>query len=236
MEITPGLLLRAYAHGLFPMARSAESDELYWFDPPSRGIIPLDDFHIPRRLRRELRRGTFEVRYDTAFAQVLEACATPAADRPTTWINSRIVELYSVLFDIGHAHSVECWRDGELVGGLYGVSLKSAFFGESMFSRVTNASKVALVHLVALLRWGGFTLLDTQFTTNHLSRFGGVEVAQRRYKKMLAEALLHSARFRPEADADALTALLARPPNEPPDDDENDTPRTSAYPMSDTDH
>ena len=215
MEITPGLLLRAYAHGLFPMARSADSDELYWFDPPSRGVIPLDTFHIPRRLRRDIRRGAFEIRYDTAFVPVLEACATPAADRPTTWINDHIVELYSVLFDIGHAHSVECWRHGELVGGLYGVSLKGAFFGESMFSRATNASKVALVHLVALLRWGGFTLLDTQFTTDHLRRFGGIEVPQRQYKRMLADALQHNARFRPEADADAVAALLADRDGEP---------------------
>lgn len=212
MEITPGLLLRAYAHGLFPMAKSADSDELYWFDPPSRGVLPLDRFHVPRRLRRAIRQGHFTVRYDTAFEEVLTACAEPAPDRPTTWINARIVDLYGTLFDIGHAHSVECWRDDRLVGGLYGVSLKRAFFGESMFSRETNASKVALVHLVALLRHGGFALLDTQFTTEHLRQFGGVELPQADYKAMLANALIGDGVFDPAADRQAVAALLEGEP------------------------
>ncbi len=211
MEITPGLLLRAYAHGLFPMAKSAESDELYWFDPPLRGVLPLERFHIPRRLRREIRRGTFTVRYDTAFDQVLQACAEPASDRPTTWINDRIVSLYGALFEIGHAHSVECWRDDELVGGLYGVSLKRAFFGESMFSRATNSSKIALVHLVALLRYGGFMLLDTQFTTEHLRQFGGIEIPQADYKTRLAAAMEGDGIFNPAADRAAMESLLATP-------------------------
>ncbi len=208
MEITPGLLLRAYAHGLFPMAKSAESDELYWFDPPIRGVLPLEAFHIPRRLRREVRRRPFTVRFDTAFEEVLKACAEPAADRPTTWINDRIVSLYGALFEIGHAHSVECWQDDELVGGLYGVSLKRAFFGESMFSRATNASKIALVHLVAQLRYGGFRLLDTQFTTEHLRQFGGIEVPQADYKSMLADALEGDGIFNPADDAAAMDSLL----------------------------
>ena len=208
MEITPGLLLRAYAHGLFPMAKSAESEELYWFDPPVRGVLPLDGFHTPRRLRREIRRATFTVRYDTDFDAVLKACAEPADDRPTTWINSRILDLYGALFDIGHAHSVECWQDDRLVGGLYGVSLKRAFFGESMFSRAANASKVALVHLVAQLRYGGFALLDTQFTTEHLRQFGGVEIPQADYKTLLANAMEGNGIFDPAADQRALASLL----------------------------
>lgn len=212
MEITPGLLLRAYAHGLFPMAKSAESDELFWFDPPVRGVLPLERFHIPRRLRREVRRASFTVRYDTAFDEVLKACAEPARDRPTTWINERIVELYGTLFDIGHAHSVECWQDGQLVGGLYGVSLNRAFFGESMFSRASNASKVALVHLVALLRHGGFMLLDTQFTTEHLSQFGGIEIPQADYKVLLARAMDGDGIFDATADAQAVASLLNDPP------------------------
>ena len=208
MEITPGLLLRAYAHGMFPMAKSAESDELYWFDPPVRGVLPLEAFHIPKRLRRDVRRQVFTVRYDTAFDQVLQACAEPAADRPTTWINDRIASLYGALFEIGHAHSVECWRDDQLVGGLYGVSLKRAFFGESMFSRAANASKVALVHLVAQLRYGGYRLLDTQFTTEHLRQFGGVEITQADYKTLLSEAMDGSGIFNPAADTAAIRSLL----------------------------
>ena len=208
MEITPGLLLRAYAHGMFPMAKSAESDELYWFDPPLRGVLPLEAFHIPKRLRRDVRRQVFTVRYDTAFEQVLQACAEPAADRPTTWINDRIASLYGALFEIGHAHSVECWQGDQLVGGLYGVSLKRAFFGESMFSRATNASKVALVHLVAQLRYGGYRLLDTQFTTEHLKQFGGVEITQADYKVLLSEAMDGSGIFNPAADAAAIQSLL----------------------------
>ena len=208
MEITPGLLLRAYAHGMFPMAKSAESDELYWFDPPLRGVLPLEAFHIPKRLRRDVRRQVFTVRYDTAFEQVLQACAEPAADRPTTWINDRIASLYGALFEIGHAHSVECWQDDQLVGGLYGVSLKRAFFGESMFSRATNASKVALVHLVAQLRYGGYRLLDTQFTTEHLRQFGGMEITQADYKVLLGEAMDGSGIFNPAADTAAIRSLL----------------------------
>ncbi len=210
MEITPSLLLRAYAHGLFPMAETADSEDLYWFDPPMRGVLPLDSFHLPRRLRRVVRRRQFEIRYDTAFGAVLAACAERAPDRLNTWINRRIVELYTDLFDMGHAHSVECWRDGGLVGGLYGVSIHGAFFGESMFNRERDASKVALVHLVAQLRWGGFLLLDTQFNTDHLHQFGGCEIPQATYKARLAEALKVDGRINPGADADALAALLDR--------------------------
>ena len=207
-EITPSLLLMAYAQGLFPMAEGSDSDELFWFDPRTRGVIPLDRFHVPHKLRRTVRRGRFEVRYDTAFHDVILACGEPTPDRPRTWINRKIVELYAALADAGHAHSVECWREGRLVGGLYGVALRGAFFGESMFSRETDASKVALVHLVAQLRRGGFVLLDTQFMTDHLRRFGGTEVVQAQYKRQLARAMATEAVWRTEDDAAAVEALL----------------------------
>ncbi|MGE3782174.1 MAG: leucyl/phenylalanyl-tRNA--protein transferase, partial [Alphaproteobacteria bacterium] len=168
IQLTPEILLQAYAAGIFPMAESADDPELFWVDPKRRGVLPLDELHVPRRLRRVLRRGIFSVRVDTAFEAVIRACAESSETRPTTWINDEIVWLYTALFAGGAAHSVECWHDGELVGGLYGVSLGAAFFGESMFSRVSEASKVALVHLVARLRLGGYRLLDTQFVTPHL--------------------------------------------------------------------
>jgi leucyl/phenylalanyl-tRNA--protein transferase len=194
-EITPELLLRAYAAGIFPMAESAGSDELHWYDPTMRGILPLDRFHVPRSLRKTVRHSPFEVRADTAFRAVVEACGAPAPERESTWINGRIVDLYTELFRRGFAHSVECWREGRLVGGLYGVSLGGAFFGESMFSRETDASKVALVHLVARLVAGGYELLDTQFVTGHLGRFGAVEIPRREYRTRLARALQRTVRF-----------------------------------------
>jgi leucyl/phenylalanyl-tRNA--protein transferase len=194
IRFTPEILLQAYAAGIFPMAESADDPELFWVDPTRRGILPLDAFHVPRRLKRVLRRGIFTVRVDTAFVGVIRGCA--ASDtRPSTWINEEIVRLYAALFARGAAHSVECWHDGELVGGLYGVSLGTAFFGESMFSRVSEASKVALVHLVARLRIGGYRLLDTQFLTPHLAQFGGIEITRARYRRLLAEALRYRAVF-----------------------------------------
>ena len=200
LELTPGLLLHAYAHGLFPMAESAESDDLYWFDPERRGILPLDGFHVSRRLRRTVRQGLFDIRTDTAFSAVVTACANA---RATTWINADILRAYCDLFACGHAHSVEAWRDGLLVGGLYGVSLGGAFFGESMFSRKADASKVALVHLVARLRCGGFRLLDTQFVTMHLSQFGASEIARDDYRRRLAAAVAVDADFESATPGDA---------------------------------
>ena len=185
MELSPQLLLHAYANGLFPMAESAEASDLHWYDPEYRGILPLDGFHVPHKLRRVVRRGVFEVRVDTVFRTVMEGCA---AARPTTWINREILDIYCRLHELGHAHSIEAWQNGALVGGLYGVSLGGAFFGESMFSLVTDASKVALVHLVARLRRGGFALLDTQFVTQHLSQFGAIEIPRDDYRWMLWEA------------------------------------------------
>lgn len=188
-ELDTDVLLRAYAYGVFPMAESREDDELYWIDPDQRGIIPLRSFHVPRRLRKTVRAGLFDVRVDTAFDQVIRACAAAAPGREGTWINDRIISLYSELHDKGHAHSVEAWRDGKLVGGLYGVSLGGAFFGESMFSREPDASKVALVHLVARLIAGGYALLDTQFVTDHLRQFGAIEIEQNAYRARLAAAI-----------------------------------------------
>jgi leucyl/phenylalanyl-tRNA--protein transferase len=195
LRLTPDILLAAYAAGIFPMAESAEDPELFWVDPRRRGILPLDALHVPRRLRRVLRQGHFEIRVDTAFAAVMRGCAEASDKRPNTWINEEIVQLYSGLAARGQAHSVEAWRGAALVGGLYGVSLGAAFFGESMFSRQPDASKVALVHLVARLRVGGYRLLDTQFLTPHLAGFGGVEISRGRYHRLLAEALAYRAVF-----------------------------------------
>jgi leucyl/phenylalanyl-tRNA--protein transferase len=182
-------LLDCYARGVFPMADAREDERVFLIDPEHRGVLPLDSFHVSRRLARTVRREPFEIRIDSAFPQVVEACAAPKPGRMETWINSVIEDLYAELFAIGHAHSVECWHDGKLVGGLYGVSLAGAFFGESMFSRVTDASKVALVHLVARLIVDGFSLLDAQFMTAHLGRFGAVEINRAEYHRRLARAL-----------------------------------------------
>lgn len=192
-EITPDLLLRAYRAGLFPMAESRDAARLYWLDPEQRGVIPLDRFHLPRRLLRTTLSSRFTVTSNHAFASVIAACAEPAEGREETWINPDIERIFGALHAIGHAHSIEVWdgapEDGRLAGGLYGVSLGGAFFGESMFSRARDASKVALVHLVARLRLFGFRLLDAQFQTAHLAQFGCHEVPRARYKRLLAEAV-----------------------------------------------
>jgi leucyl/phenylalanyl-tRNA--protein transferase len=207
-EITPDLVLRAYRAGLFPMAERRDGERLYWLDPELRGVQPLDAFHLPRRLARTVLSDAFEVRCDTAFAEVMQGCAAPTADRPETWINPEIERLFSALHVMGHAHSVECWQDGVLVGGLYGVALGGAFFGESMFSAARDASKVALVHLVARLRLGGFRLLDTQFVTEHLARFGAVEIPRAEYRRRLVVALEAPARFLLDPDPAMLRAEI----------------------------
>ena len=194
-ELTPELLLRAYAIGIFPMSEGAEDPDLFWVDPERRGILPLEAFHVPRRLKKTIRRGTFEIRSDTDFEAVMRGCAEEHPGRPSTWINASILRLYRALHERGHAHSVEAWHDGVLVGGLYGVSLGAAFFGESMFSRVPDASKVALVHLVARLVAGGFKLLDTQFVTVHLAQFGAIEIPRAAYRRRLAAALRAEASY-----------------------------------------
>jgi leucyl/phenylalanyl-tRNA--protein transferase len=182
-------LLDCYRRGVFPMADARDDPRLFLVDPDLRGVLPLDGFHLSKSLRKTIRRNPFEIRIDTAFSRVMELCAEAAADRPHTWINAQILNLYSALHRAGHAHSVEAWRAGELVGGLYGVSLKGAFFGESMFSRATDASKVALAHLVARLRAGGYKLLDTQFVTSHLETFGVEEVPRAEFHERLKLAL-----------------------------------------------
>src|SRR5919205_302908 len=178
------------------MAETADDPELFWVDPKRRGIIPLDAFHVPRRLRRVVRQNLFTIRCDTAFEDVMRGCAEASDKRPNTWINDEILDLYGGLFARGAAHSVECWHEGELVGGLYGVALGGAFFGESMFSRITDASKVALCHLVARLKAGGYTLLDTQFVTEHLEQFGAIEIPRAEYRRQLAAAIQQRAYFR----------------------------------------
>jgi leucyl/phenylalanyl-tRNA--protein transferase len=188
-QLTPEILLRAYAEGLFPMAERRGDPTLYWVSPEKRGIIPLETFHVPHRLARTVRSGRFTVTADHCFADVIRACAAPAPGREESWINDEILRLYTALHVGGHAHSIECWRDGALVGGLYGVRLGGAFFGESMFSTDRDASKVALVHLVDTLKRGGFILLDTQFITAHLARFGAMEIPHQQYLATLHEAL-----------------------------------------------
>lgn len=200
LPLTPRQLLQAYAMGVFPMADSRDDPRLFWVDPEERGILPLDRFHIPRSLRKSLRKGGFTVTCDKDFKRVMELCAEPAPGRPDTWINGPILRLYCDLHRMGHCHSVEVRRDGRLVGGLYGLALGGAFFGESMFSRVADASKVALAHLVARLRKGGFVLLDTQFVTDHLSRFGAVEIPRDDYLRRLAGALKVRAVFHCDLD------------------------------------
>ncbi len=188
-ELTPELLLRAYSAGIFPMAESRDDAGVFWVDPQVRGVLPLDTFHIPKRLKKTVRSGNFEVRTDTAFIDVLDLCAEKKSDRQETWINLGIRKAVIGLHEMGFAHSIEAWLDGTLVGGLYGIALGGAFFGESMFSRARDASKVALVHLVARLRMGGFTLLDVQFITDHLRQFSAVEIPARLYLERLDAAL-----------------------------------------------
>ncbi|MDJ0930774.1 leucyl/phenylalanyl-tRNA--protein transferase [Breoghania sp.] len=193
LQITPQVLLKAYACGIFPMAESAESQELHWIEPTWRGILPLHTFHVPRRLKRTVRSDHFEVVIDTNFDAVLDGCAAPGPGRQKTWINAPIRKLCGELFCLGHCHTVECWREGQLVGGLYGIELGGAFFGESIFSRERDASKVALVHLVARLKAGGFSLLDTQFVTEHLMTFGAVEISRYNYSMLLDQAVMNDA-------------------------------------------
>ncbi|WP_342362715.1 leucyl/phenylalanyl-tRNA--protein transferase [Terrarubrum flagellatum] len=190
VSITPDILLRAYAAGVFPMAESADDPGLYWVEPKARGIIPLDGLIVSRSLAKAVKQDRFRIRVDHDFDAVITACAEAKSDRPNTWINARIRQLYRALFDQGNAHTIECWRDDALVGGLYGVSLGGVFFGESMFHRASDASKVALVHLVARLRRGCYRLLDAQFITDHLASLGAVEISRARYKRLLAEAVV----------------------------------------------
>jgi leucyl/phenylalanyl-tRNA--protein transferase len=215
-EITPDLMLRAYRAGLFPMAEARGSARLYWLDPELRGVLPLDGFHLPRRLARTVLNGDFTVSCDTDFAATITMCAAPAPGRAETWINTEIEALFIALHRMGHAHSIEVRQDGILVGGLYGVTIGGVFFGESMFSRVRDASKVALVHLVARLRLMRFSLLDTQFITGHLAQFGTVEIPRAEYKTRLARAVEQDVGWdaapEPEMLREAIRALRAPAP------------------------
>jgi leucyl/phenylalanyl-tRNA--protein transferase len=195
IELTPELILRAYQAGIFPMAEDAGADDVFWVSPQMRGIIPLDGFHVSRSLRKVLRSHPWQVRVDTDFAGIIEGCATAGTDRDSTWINPAIRRIYGQLFERGFCHTVEIWEGEELVGGLYGLSIGAAFFGESMFHRRTDASKIALVHLVTRLKAGGYRLLDTQFVTDHLKTFGGIEIPREDYEVRLAEALEHRGDF-----------------------------------------
>jgi leucyl/phenylalanyl-tRNA--protein transferase len=206
--LTPQLLLGAYASGIFPMAESRNDPDLYWIDPDKRGIIPLDAFHIPRRLRKTLRTAPYEIRCNADFLGTIRGCSEPQGSRPETWINDEIERLYAALFEMGFAHSVECWREDELVGGLYGVSLGGAFFGESMFTRARDASKIALCHLAARLCKSGYVLLDSQFLTDHLLQFGTIEIDRAEYKSRLADALKVNADFQPDLSASELDAFI----------------------------
>jgi leucyl/phenylalanyl-tRNA--protein transferase len=200
-------LLECYARGVFPMADARDDERVFLIDPERRGVIPLDGMHVSKRLARTVRADPYEIRTDTAFHQVVLACAAPGPERTETWINHTIEALYVRLHELGFAHSVECWKDGELVGGLYGVSLQGAFFGESMFSRARDASKVALTHLVARLIVGGYRLLDAQFMTDHLSQFGALEVSRADYHRRLGRALATEGEFQ-RAGAMAGAAAL----------------------------
>lgn len=218
LSLSAPLLLRAYAAGVFPMAESADSPHVDWYEPEARGVLPLDTFHMPRRLARTVRAETFEVTFDHDFAAVMRACAAPAPGRSVTWINQAILDGYEDLFANGFAHSVECRLNGELAGGLYGVALGGAFFGESMFSRARDASKVALVHLTARLKAAGFVLLDTQFVTDHLRQFGAHEIDRREYRRRLDGALNIETRWNAVDQSAALAALLesaVQPPRQP---------------------
>ncbi len=194
-SIEPELLLRAYATGIFPMAEEADDPEVFWVRPEKRGIIPLDGFHLPKSLQKTIRQGIFDIKLDSDFDGVIDGCASGTGERARTWINGPIREAYKKLFEIGHCHTVEAWHEGKLVGGLYGVTLGRAFFGESMFTRKRDASKVCLAYLVQHLVSRGFVLLDTQFTTPHLERFGAVELPRKKYEKLLETALDEIARF-----------------------------------------
>ncbi|MGE4063972.1 MAG: leucyl/phenylalanyl-tRNA--protein transferase [Rhodospirillaceae bacterium] len=208
MTITPELVLKAYAYGVFPMAKSRNDADVFWVQPKLRGVIPLDQFHVSRSLRKTLRRGAFRVTVNADFAGVLAGCAEVTEERADTWINDHIMELFTQLHEAGLAHSIEVWKDDELAGGLYGLAMGAAFFGESMFSRATDASKVAMVHLAAILIKGGFTLLDTQFITDHLKTFGAIEIPQKEYLAQLGSALARKGEFAGPVSQPDLEALL----------------------------
>ncbi|MEH6524979.1 MAG: leucyl/phenylalanyl-tRNA--protein transferase [Sneathiella sp.] len=195
MPLTADIILNAYANGIFPMSDARDDPELFWVDPERRGIFPLEAFHVPKSLAKTIRRAPFKITVDQDFGQVMRECAAATTDRDSTWINQTILDLYAELHGRGFAHSIECWHDGKLAGGLYGISLAGVFCGESMFTRVTDASKIALTYLVARLKHGGFTLLDAQFMTDHLAKFGAIEIDREDYHRRLDKALKVKSNF-----------------------------------------
>jgi len=195
IKLTPQIILRAYAAGIFPMAENRNDTDVFWVDPEMRGVLPLDGLHISRSLKKKIRQNRFEIRYNTSFHEVIKNCAGTNKTRQETWINGKIIGLYTQLFQMGYSHTVECWQDEKLVGGLYGISLKGAFFGESMFSHKSDASKIALVHLIARLIEDRFSLLDTQFTTSHLLSLGAIEISRKDYLHQLEKALMINTKF-----------------------------------------
>ena len=207
-EITPDLLLKAYSIGVFPMAEDHDDPEIFWVDPRMRGILPLDRFHVPRRLRRTVRSSIYKITVNADFNAVIEGCAKTVNDRPQTWINTKIIDLYTSLHYMGYAHSLECWRNGELAGGLYGVILGGVFFGESMFSRQRDASKVALVHLIYRMHAGNFAFVDTQFITKHLSQFGAIEIPRQEYIDMLKKGLKLPSNFEAPISKQIIESVL----------------------------
>ena len=216
IDLTPELIIRAYQAGIFPMAEDASSPDLFWVSPEKRGIIPLEAFHLSRSLRKTLRTHPYRVAVDTDFSGVIEGCATAGVDRETTWINPAIRRLYGALFERGMVHTVEVWDGPALVGGLYGVSLGGAFFGESMFHRKTDCSKIAMAHLLHRLVAGGYRLLDTQFVTDHLATFGGIEIPREDYEARLADALRHQADyFAYDAQSPGALPMAGRPSPRP---------------------
>ncbi len=211
LEITPQVLLKAYTCGIFPMAESADDPQLYWIEPQARGVLPLDNVRVPKRLRRTIRQKPYQVRIDTDFAGVIAGCAAPKPGRRTTWINDRIRKLYRELHRLGYCHTVEVWDGERLVGGLYGVALGGAFFGESMFSEVRDASKIALIYLCARLIYGGFVMLDTQFVTDHLRQFGTIEVDRAEFHRQLEAALKTNGdffRLEPEPEPERVLEIV----------------------------
>ncbi|MEO1020558.1 MAG: leucyl/phenylalanyl-tRNA--protein transferase [Pseudomonadota bacterium] len=200
LVLTPELLLCAYGIGMFPMANDRNDPTVHWIDPIRRGVLPLPSLHVPRRLRKTVRRRPYELKVNAAFARVIQTCAEPTPERPRTWLNEDLIRVYVQLHHRGHAHSVECWQDDKLVGGLYGISMGSAFFGESMFSRERDASKIALVELAARLTNAGFILFDTQFVTDHLKQFGAREMPRPHYRQLLDQALMQERVFPSKPD------------------------------------
>lgn len=212
-DITPELVLKAYAYGVFPMAKARNETDVFWVQPKLRGVIPLEAFHVSRSLRKQLRRGAFTITVDRAFPEVIARCAAATVEREDTWINEQIVGLFSDLFDAGLVHSVEAWEGGKLVGGLYGLAMGAAFFGESMFTISSGASKIALCHLVGILKRGNYVLLDTQFITDHLKQFGAIEVSQKDYLAQLSAALAQQGEFGEPLSQGELELVLSSQPS-----------------------